>query len=452
MEDPGNSRPDLIGVPPVLKIERIVTGGDGIARHGDGRVVFVPRTAPGEQVEVEYTEEHRQWLRARLVRVVEPSPYRREPPCPYYDLCGGCQLQHLGYDTQLSVKAAIVADSLRRLGGFEVATPEIVASPREFDYRNRITLVLKRRGGGTVIGYHAFDDPSRLVAVDRCPLAEQPINDVWAKVQDALSRVGDLAALDTEWRLTFRATSRGQVGLTIEGPDRPQDVDRSVVESLIDKGLVAVWTANETGRIIAHAGAETLVEKWGSYDVPLAGTVFVQANREAAQLLDACVLEQCRVTAGGGIVDAYCGFGLRGFELARSGASVVGIDSDRNAIRAAMAIGAGRSLPVRFIAGSVEKALARELPADIVILNPPRSGIDREVVGALLDRPPGLIVYVSCNPATLARDLKLLARGFELDTVKAYDLFPQTAHVETVVTMTRRPAESANSPPTHTPV
>jgi 23S rRNA (uracil1939-C5)-methyltransferase len=442
MDYPKNTSPDPHEVPGALKIERVVAGGDGIARHGDGRVVFVPRTAPGEQVEVRYTEEHRQWLRARLVRVVEPSPHRRAAACPYYDACGGCQLQHLDYDTQLSVKAEIVADSLRRLGGFDVGAPGIVASPREFEYRNRIGLVLRRHPGGSVVGYHMFDNPSRLLAVDQCPLADRSINDAWSNIADTLERIGDLAPVDAEWRLTFRASSKGEVGLTIEGPDRPQRIRRSVVESLIDKGLVAVWTVNDEGRIIAHAGAESLAETWGAYEIPLAGTVFVQANREAAELLDACVYEECRVVAGDRVVDAYCGFGLRTFELARAGASVVGIDYDRHAIRAATGIGTEKNLPVRFVAERVENALAQELPADTVILNPPRSGIDPDVVAALLGHPPDRIIYVSCNPATLARDLRGLAPRFAPETVKAYDLFPQTAHVEAVVTLTRRPPES----------
>lgn len=445
MSDHDDSRPSPGAPPVVLQIERVIAGGDGIARQSDGRVVFVPRAAPGERVEVEYTEEHRQWLRARILRVVEPSPHRREPPCPYYDECGGCQLQHLVYDAQLAIKASIVADSLRRLGRFEIDTPEIVPSPLEFGYRNRITLVLRRRGDEIAVGYHAFDDPSRLVAVDRCPLAEQPINDVWLALPALLNRIGEGAPPGTEWRLTFRANSEGRVGIAIEGASRPADIERSVLESLIEKGLVAVWMVNDKGWIIAHAGAETLDEQWESHAIPLAGTAFVQVNRSAAARLDAYVLEQCRVTPGARIVDAYCGFGLRTFELARSGANVVGIDSYRHAIRAASEIGAALGLSVRFIADLVERILAQELPADTVILNPPRGGVASEVVAALLRRPPNRIVYVSCDPATLARDLKNLAGGFALDTVKAYDLFPQTAHVETVATLTHRPVESANS-------
>jgi 23S rRNA (uracil1939-C5)-methyltransferase len=424
----------------VLKIERIVTGGEGIARHEDGRVVFVPRTAPGENVDVEYVEERRQWLRARLVHVVEPSPHRRDAPCPHYEKCDGCQLQHLQYEAQLSVKTSIVADSLRRIGGFDVQAPEIVGSPREFAYRNRITLVLRRRRGEIAFGYHAFDDPSRLISVDRCPLAEDHLNDALSIVSDAAPRIGGGMPREGEWRLTLRVSSEGHVGLAIEGVKRPADVDRSLLAELNSRGLVAVWLVNEKGRIIAHAGLETLAEKWGAYEVPLAGTAFVQVNRDAAARLDAYVREQCAAGAGVRVIDGYCGFGLRACEIAREGADVIGIDSDRHAVRAAMVIAAEKGLSIRFVAERVEDDLSKELPADIVILNPPRGGVAPEVVGALLREPPPRVIYVSCDPATLGRDLKNLSGAFALETIRAFDLFPQTAHVETVATLARRPA------------
>lgn len=428
----------------MLKIERIVTGGDGIARFDDGRIVFVPRTALGEAVEVEYIEERSQWLRARLVRVVEPSPFRREAPCPHYEDCGGCQLQHLQYEAQLSVKASIVADSLRRIGRFEIEAPEVVPSPREFAYRNRIALVLRRRRGEIGFGYHALGDPSQLVTIDRCPLAEDPLNEVLPAVSAAAIRIAGGMPRDGEWRFVLRVSSEGRVGLAIEGVKRPADIDRLLLAELVNAGVVAVWMVSEKGRIIAHAGEETLAEKWGVYEVPLAGTAFVQVNREASTQLDAYVLEQAAVVPEARVIDGYCGFGLRAFELARSGAHTIGIESDRHAVRSAMIIAAERGLTLRFVAERVENILSKELPADLVILNPPRGGVAPEVVGALLREPPARIIYVSCDPATLGRDLKNLSSGFALEVCRAFDLFPQTAHVETVVTLSRRAPEQPN--------
>jgi 23S rRNA (uracil1939-C5)-methyltransferase len=217
-----------------------------------------------------------------------------------------------------------------------------------------------------------------------------------------------------------------------------------LLAELVNAGVVAVWMVSEKGRIIAHAGEETLAEKWGVYEVPLAGTAFVQVNREASTQLDAYVLEQAAAVPGARVIDGYCGFGLRAFELARAGAEAIGIENDRHAVRSAMIIAAERGLTLRFVAERVEDVLSKELPADLVILNPPRSGVAPEVVGALLREPPARIIYVSCDPATLGRDLKNLSSGFALEACRAFDLFPQTAHVETVVTLTRRVPEQPN--------
>jgi 23S rRNA (uracil1939-C5)-methyltransferase len=268
------------------------------------------------------------------------------------------------------------------------------------------------------------------------------LNGVLSAVSAAAIRIAGGMPRDGEWRLALRVSSEGRVGLAIEGVKRPADIDRSLLAELLKSGVVAVWMVNEKGRIIAHAGEETLAEKWGVYEVPLAGTAFVQVNREAAERLDDYVRSQSGAGRGTRVIDAYCGFGLRAFELARGGADVVGIESDRHAVRSAMVIAAERGLSVRFVADRVEDMLSKELPADLVILNPPRGGVAPEVVGALLRSPSARIIYVSCDPATLGRDLKNLSTGFALEACRAFDLFPQTAHVETVVTLIRR----ANNP------
>lgn len=445
-----NEKPPLEGM--TVTIERVVAGGDGLGRHPDGRVVLVPRTAPGDRVEAVLTEDHRQWLRARLARIVAPGPGRRVPPCPHYEACGGCQLQHLDYETQLIVKSTIIEDSLRRLGGFEAGAPEIVPSPREFEYRNRIAVVFRRRGEDAALGYHALGTPDAVVDIDRCPLAEPAINESLTAVRAFLESAGPSLPPRADWRLTFRADSTGRVGLAIEGDRRPPSVDRGVLEGLLDCGLAAVWVVGRSGGFIARAGLSTLGERWGGVDLPLAGTAFLQVNRGAAALLDAHVIDRCP-TGGAKVIDAYCGFALRALHLAERGASVVGVESDAAAVRAARDIAASRGTlaqesggppsgpdcggSVRLIADRVERALGRELPADTVILNPPRGGVAPEVIAALLKAPPKRLIYVSCNPATLARDLKRLGSAYGIAETRAFDLFPQTASVETVIVLDR---------------
>ncbi|MBI4720575.1 MAG: class I SAM-dependent RNA methyltransferase [Chitinivibrionia bacterium] len=352
-----------------LNITSIIAGGDGLARRSDGCVVFVPRSAPGDTVEVEYTELHRQWRRARILRVLEPGPGRCDPPCPYYARCGGCQLQHLRYDAQLAVKTSIIAESLRRLGGFDVPQPDIAASELEFGYRNRLSLVLKHGADGIAAGYHSFDDPGAIIDVDRCPLGEAPINKAWAAVRTLWMHEPERMPGGTELRLTLRANAAGNVGLAIEGASAPGEIERFPEAA---KELAAVWLLNDRGSFIRRAGLKTLNERWGSWEIQLAGTAFMQVNRGAARHLHAHVLEQCGDVQGASVVDAYCGFGMHALELSKKGADTVGIDMDRHAVKEASRIAQLAGLAARFIAGGVERVLHRELPADIVILNPPR--------------------------------------------------------------------------------
>lgn len=415
-----------------LTIELIVAGGDGLARRPDGCVVFVPRTAPGERVEVAYSEIRRQWRRARLTRVVEESPERREPPCPHYARCGGCQLQHLDYGAQLRAKAAIIADALRRLGGLDSVSFEVVASPRELGYRNRVSMLLRRGDDGTPAGYHGVHDVDEVVDVDSCPLAEDPINQVWAVLRRSWGPAAEALPSGQELRLTLRVDSEGCVGLAIERGRGGGDI-AGLVEKVA--GLDAVWQINQRDQVVGRAGVPALIEQVGQYDIPVAGTTFVQVNRDAAELMETYVREQCGDVAGKRVVDAYCGFGTRALELAHDGATAVGIDEDKHAIGAASSGARESAVSARFVASRVERRIARELPADIVVLNPPRRGVTTAVTEALNQHPIPRIVYVSCDPATLARDLKRLSPHYALRACRAFDLFPQTAHVETVVTL-----------------
>lgn len=421
-----------------LRIDAIVAGGDGIARHPDGYVVFVPRTAPGEAVEVEYTETQKQWRRARLSRVLEPSPHRRPPPCAHYDYCGGCQLQHLEYDAQVEAKSGIVGDALRRIGKLDVDAVEVERSPREFEYRNRVSFVVLRAGGDCVGGYHALGHPDRVIDVDYCPLAEPAINSAWQSLRAGWGPGASLLPGGDELRVTLRGTAGGEVGLAVENA-----TDAGAPERLLglSSRFSSVWTLGDGGSFLGWAGAKALTERWGEYDLPLAGTAFVQVNRDVAEKIDGYVLEQCGDLRGRRVVDAYCGYGVRSLDAARSGAEVVGIDFDRHALRSAreMAERLGESARgARFVTARVEAAIAAELPADVAILNPPRRGLDRRVTAALCGNPPERVIYVSCDPATLARDLRALSADFRMERCRAYDQFPQTAHVETVATLCRR--------------
>lgn len=417
-----------------LAIDKIVAGGDGLARQPEGRVVFVPRTASGEEVEVEVVEERSQWLRGRALRILASSPVRRDPPCPIYDVCSGCQLQHIDYGAQLEVKSGIVADTLRRIGGVQVEPPPVVPSPDPLGYRNRITLTLRRLEGGLIAGYHRLDDPGELVDVESCPLAEPSLDAAWRQLRVAWGVNASNLPEGNELRLTLRATHEGRIGLAIEGGEGYGDVE--ALFAGVD-ALDSIWFVGADGAIEWYAGAPRLLEQWGGQEVRLAGLSFVQVNRAVGAELESYVRERCGQVAGERVIDGYCGFGTRALALAWSGARVVGIDADVEAIESAHVAAVESGASARFVAASVEDALPDELPAELVILNPPRRGLGKQVVAALVRARPGRVIYVSCDPATLARDLEALSRGFRITDCRGFDMFPQTARVEMVASLDR---------------
>jgi 23S rRNA (uracil1939-C5)-methyltransferase len=405
-----------------------------VGRLADGRVVFVHRTAPGDRAEVALTERRERWARGKLLRVLEPSELRREPPCAFYAECGGCTLEHLQYPAQLKAKARIVADAISRIGKLSVEEPEVVPSPLQHRYRNRVSFALRRLGEGKVVaGFHALGEPERVVDIDgRCLLPEEPISRVWDRLRARWGNDAALLPAGERLRLTLRANAEGEVTLLVEGgysPGQPAELLQAV------EGLVAVWHQPGGAGPELIAGAPGLPESWGDETLDLSGAAFLQINRSAAALLEEHVMSAAGEVNGCRVVDAYCGVGLHARRLARTGATVIGIELDGDAVSAA-----NQSAPpgASFIEGAVELTLPGLLPADLVIVNPPRAGLAAEVPDALRAEPPARVIYISCNPATLARDLQRLGDTFELESLRSFDLFPQTAHVETVVALRRR--------------
>lgn len=414
-----------------VTIDSIAAGGEGVGRLDDGRVVFTHRTAPGDRVEIELVKQQKRWARGRLLRILTPSPDRRDAPCAFYDLCGGCTLEHLEYSAQLSAKRRIVSDALRRIGKLDIEVPDVVASPAEFRYRNRVSFTLKRLGNGRVVaGFHEIHNPDRIVEIDgACLLPEPAISEVWDRLRRNWGPGARRLPSGDSLRLTIRANARGQATLLIEG-----GFSAGRLDELLERvnGLVGIWHQPPEGQPSLVAGVPGLEENWGGEDVELSGTAFLQVNRGAADLLEAHVLEQIGDPTGLKIVDAYCGIGIHARRLARAGASVTGIELDTGAYEEAV-----RAAPAgaQFRHGPVESLLQDCLPADLVILNPPRAGLAPEVAEILAAAPPERVIYISCDPATLARDLARFGDSLTLRHVRCFDLFPQTSHVESVAVL-----------------
>jgi 23S rRNA (uracil1939-C5)-methyltransferase len=414
----------------VIDITAIAAGGAGVGRLPDGRVTFVHRTAPGDRAEVRLVDSRRRWTRSRLLRVLDPGKGRRKAPCPYYDRCGGCTLEHMVYEAQLSAKARIVGDAFQRIAGLDLAAPVITASPTEFRYRNRVTFTVRRGPEGVQAGFRELERPDRIVDMGAaCLLPEDPIAEAWGRLRSVWGPNAQKLPSGRELRVTLRATGQGGVTLAIDGgyaQGRPGELVSAV------PAVRAVWHRPAGAAEYALiAGDGQLRERWAEDDVELSGDVFLQVNRGAAALLEEHVLDRVFAKPPARVLDAYCGVGLYARRLEREGVSVVGIEAHPEA-----AAEARRAAPrATILQGKVETLIDEALPVDLAILNPPRAGLDVAVIGAMAARPPARLLYVSCDPATLARDVSRLKGDWELVGVRCFDLFPQTAHVETVVEM-----------------
>ena len=423
--------PDEVAIATV-QIRALSSDGAGVGNLADGRVVFVPRTAPGDEVRVRITSRKPRWAKGQLRDLLVPSPDRVSPSCPYYEECGGCTLQHIAYPQQLRWKGDTVREALKRISHVDITLPGVVPSPTERNYRSRVTFTLVRLTGGRVVaGFHHLGVPHRIVDVEEgCILPEPAVASVWTGLRRAWGEGARRLPAGRKLRLTLRAVDEGVI-LVVEGghgPGRPDILLREV------EGLVAVWAVGPRGGGKLLAGLTHVHDTRLGETVRTGPTTFIQVNRVAGEALHRWVIKQGAVTPGEKVVDAYCGVGLYGRDLARLGAHVLGIERDSKA-----AVAASRDSPEGFTvwAGAVEDRMAEALPADLVVLNPPRMGIDAKVTEALLAAGPPRLIYVSCAPATLARDVGRLSSSYEVVDVRAFDLFPQTAHVEVVVVLVR---------------
>ncbi len=387
----------------------------------------------GDRVNVRIVKEKARWARGEVVEWLEKGPARRKAPCIRYDQCDGCSLQHLVYPEQLAWKGRLVGDALRRVGGLEAEDPEVMGSPEEFRYRNRLTFTLRRLPGNRVVaGFRELGHTGRVLDIgSECLLPQDPIPQVWEALRANWGAGAALLPEGRELRLTLRGGEDG-VGLLVRGGFGDGDPG-----SLLDRipELTSIWREDKGGARRHLAGAPTLSFEWAGERLELSGAGFVQVNQRGGEALQRYVLERVGDVGGKRVIDAYCGLGALGRALAAAGAIVVGIEVDP----AGAEVAAAHPTPgFTLVTGRVEDALPGLLPVELVILNPPRTGLEESIPRTLSTGHLETIIYVSCDPATLARDLQRLAGSFLLERVRSFDLFPQTGHVETVVTLRGR--------------
>ena len=448
-----------------LTIERIAAGGDGVAR-ADGMAVFVPRTAPDDVAQVAYVS-HARHGRGRVLQILTPSAHRVEPPCVHYerDRCGGCQLQHLDADTQQQARRQIVQDTLRRIGRREILLPSLDTGDA-WGYRSRLTLTLRRSGNRWMGGLHAHDDPSRVFALETCLIAHPALVSAWGSIRSVLRQgvvslptVGEGRAAADSLRLSLRlegdanegdapVTNERGVQVVIEGGSGwPQQAEwTEAVQRADDRVRGVWWTPAPTG----SSDTDTRRDHTGPVAdyLPQAreALAFAQVNAGIASRLRERVFTAVQQFSPKRVLDGYAGTGLLSERLARAGVPVVAVEADAAGAESAvarLAQAGDAGSRSRVVCDLMERAVASlDVATDVVVLNPPRRGVHADVTSWLeapAQRHVRGVVYVSCDPATLARDLARLP-SWRVERVECFDMFPQTAHVETVCVLHRESA------------
>lgn len=429
-----------------LALESLACEGDAVGHH-DGQAVFVPFGAPGDRAAVAVSDAHRTYCRAEIRRIIEPSPDRVAPRCPLFGTCGGCQWQMLSYRAQLEQKRNILRDSLQRIGG--VAPPAIDAVPDDggWGYRNKAQFPVAGDAGRLALGYYRRGT-HHIVPVDHCPIAAGPINAAWPALREALQRSGLPGYSEARQRgvlrhVTLRAsrsTGRLTVVLVTAGQQHLGELAARIMAAV--PAVDAVWQNVNPGRGNAifgarwhrWAGAQHTAETIGGREFRLSPSAFLQVNLPQAERAYRLMAEALRPRAGDAVLDLYCGAGAIALALAPLVRSVVGIEESPHAVADAVASaalnGIGNS---QFVSGAAERAAAAAAAADLVVLDPPRKGADPALWPELRRLGPRAVAYLSCNPATLGRDARLLRDiGYRPERAWMVDLFPQTHHVESL--------------------
>jgi 23S rRNA (uracil1939-C5)-methyltransferase len=405
-----------------VRIREIAAGGDGVGTLEDGRTVFVPRTAPGDLVALAELRLHKRFARARVGLILEPGPDRVEPRCEHYvaDNCGGCQLQHLTGEAQRHARSAIVGAAIRRLGRREVPDPEVEPAPADWGYRTRITLAVQ--GGGRRIGFHRHGQAGDVFDLRRCEIAAPELQRLWSGLRELRSLLPpDLT------HLGLRIDRSGGLHVLLEPAEQTawNGAERLHAE-VVRKGFtVSIWWQPPGGAPRTLAGATEAFP----------ATVFEQMHPVMGDRVRAWAISQLGDIAGKHAWDLYAGIGETTSALAAGGATVESVESDRRAV--ALAEQRGPAVGITRHVGTVEGEIRRLRPPHFLITNPPRTGMDERATAAIAAAAPARIAYLSCDPATLARDLTRLGDDYRISALRAFDLFPQTAHVETVTLLER---------------
>ncbi len=452
-----------------LTIEKTAFGGMGIGRM-DGFVIFVKGGVPEDRLTVQVFKKKRDFANAKILEILSPSPERTAAPCPYFGYCGGCQWQHVRYNSQLAYKKSHIEESLRHIGGLEnIVLHDVIPSENRFAYRNKMEfsfsdrrwflpeeLSLKKSQSGFALGLHVPGTFNKVIDMEACLLQKEKGNEILRLVKKYAKKSGlPVHAQKTHqgfWRfLTIRysdAFDQWMVNIVTSEENRRalqplaekltdnQTAVRSVVNNITGKrASVAVGD-----REILLSGTPCIDDKIGPYRFQISANSFFQTNTRGAYRLYQTVAAYAELSGDEIVLDLYSGTGTIPVFLASRARQVIGMEINESAVADAYKnCELNRIGNCRFMRGDIRDMLPviHEKP-DVLILDPPRAGMHKDVLACVLSMAPEKIVYVSCNPATLARDLGQMIGHYRIQEIQPVDMFPHTYHIEAVAKLVRR--------------
>jgi len=426
--------------------EIIITGIssklEGVGRAGDGRVLFVKGALPGERVIVDVKESSERFVHADLLEIAEPSPHRTLPACPHYAVCGGCQAQHMSYEESLRLKRWAVVDALERIGG--LADPSVLdtlPSNPNIRYRNKAEYAIADGKIGFFKG-----DSRKIVEVEDCIL-QHPVSVAAMKTLRRFLAKNQFKGLKY---LVTRVNPEGRMMLALSHEGMPEDV-RPFIRELPDAAGISLCRLKKhhthalDGELRRSAGETILDFALSGLTFALSMQSFFQVNTRQAEQLYACALEFTGLKGDETVIDAYSGVGTVALIMAREAKHVIGVEIVPEAVNDATQNAARNNLADKavFLHGAAEKMIPQIVGTsriDVVAFDPPRRGLDPSLIDACVVARPDKIVYISCNPATLARDIKRFVQSgaYRHEKTRPVDMFPWTAHVECVALLSKK--------------
>lgn len=427
-----------------LDVKKIGINGEGIAYYNK-KIVFIDNALPKEKVKVEIVEETEKFIKAELKEIIVKSPFRVEPKCDKFYECGGCNLQHIKYEEQLNIKRELIIEALEKYSGLNPRKFEIkktIGMSNPYNYRNKVSAPIKDLNGCAWGMYKP--NTNHLVILHDCIVQYNDLNECLNQIVKIMDKLGFKPKSKNEGLIKYvvarQSNYNKEIQITYVLGETKTDITPLVLETQKIDNVVSIYSDINKGespdifgnKLKKHYGKDFITDKLDKYSFNLLPNAFFQLNPTQAITLYNEAKKAAKLSLKEKVVDCYCGVGTISIWVSNFAKEVIGIENNKEAIKSAKENAEANKIKnVNFICGDASTELDKINDIDVIIADPPRSGM-RDLVYKILDKEPKRLVYVSCNPSTLAKDIKILSKKYEVRYIQPIDMFPQTSNVECV--------------------